>query len=110
METERLLLRPFVVEDAEALHRGIYSDEQVVRWYSGLGVLSPKQTRQHVVDHLREWAESELGRHAVILKEGTDPGISWQFALEDLWIRRRVPAVDGQDLPGDKRGLVGGEE
>jgi RimJ/RimL family protein N-acetyltransferase len=69
METERLLLRPFVVDDAEALHREIYADEQVVRWYSSKGVLTPEQTRQHLVDHCREWSESDLGRHAVVLKE-----------------------------------------
>src|SRR5262249_2936973 len=69
LETERLLLRPFVVDDAEALHREIYSDEQVVRWYSSKGVLTLEQTRQHLVDHLREWSESDLGRHAVVLKE-----------------------------------------
>jgi RimJ/RimL family protein N-acetyltransferase len=69
METERLLLRPFVLEDAEALHREIYSDEAVVRMYSSKGVLTLEQTRQHLVDHFREWADSDLGRHAVILKE-----------------------------------------
>jgi RimJ/RimL family protein N-acetyltransferase len=67
METERLLLRPFTMEDVEALHREIYSDEAVVRWYSGSGVLSLEQTREKVVGHLLAWHD-ELGRQGVFLK------------------------------------------
>jgi ribosomal-protein-alanine N-acetyltransferase len=67
METERLLLRPFTMDDVEDVHREIYSDEAVVHWYSGAGVLTVEQTRERVAGHLLAWRE-ELGRHAVILK------------------------------------------
>src|SRR5947208_7232357 len=71
METERLLLRPFTMADVEDLHREIYLDEQVVRWYSGSGVLSLEQTRERVACHRLAWCD-ELGRHAVLLKEGQE--------------------------------------
>ena len=69
LETERLLIRPFVLEDTEALHREIYSDEEVVRYYSSKGVLTLEATRQHLIEHLASWREEELGRSAVVLKE-----------------------------------------
>ena len=69
IETDRLLLRPFMVEDAEALHREIYSDFEVVRYYSSKGVLTLEHTRQHIIEHLGEWSRETLGRHAVFLKE-----------------------------------------
>jgi RimJ/RimL family protein N-acetyltransferase len=53
--------------DVEDVHREIYSDEEVVRWYSGAGVLTLEQTRERVAGHLLAWGD-ELGRHAVILK------------------------------------------
>jgi ribosomal-protein-alanine N-acetyltransferase len=70
IQTERLLLRPFTLDDAVDLHREIYSDFEVVRYYSSKGVLTLQQTRQHLADHLAAWSEGELGRHAVILREG----------------------------------------
>lgn len=68
IETERLLLRPFDFADAEDLHREIYSDVEVVRYYSGKGVLTLDQTREHLAGHLIAWAEDDCGRHAFILK------------------------------------------
>jgi RimJ/RimL family protein N-acetyltransferase len=70
IQTAQLLLRPFTLDDAEDLHREIYSDVEVVRYYSSKGVLTLEQTRQHLAGHLAAWSEDELGRHAVILREG----------------------------------------
>ena len=70
LETERLLIRPFTLEDANALHHEIYSDEEVVRYYSGKGVLTLEATHQHLAEHLASWRDEELGRSAVVLKEG----------------------------------------
>jgi ribosomal-protein-alanine N-acetyltransferase len=69
-DTERLHLRPFVLADAEDLHREIYSDIEVVRYYSGKGVLTLEQTRQHLAGHILGWEESECGRLAVFLTDG----------------------------------------
>ena len=35
LQTERLTLRPFTAADADALHREIYSDADVVQHYNG---------------------------------------------------------------------------
>jgi len=69
LETKRLLLRPFILEDVVGLHQEIYSDSEVVRYYSGKGVLTPEATLQHLTEHLASWRDEELGRHAVVLKE-----------------------------------------
>jgi ribosomal-protein-alanine N-acetyltransferase len=68
VETDRLLLRPFVLEDADALYEEIYADEEVVRYYSHGGVLTREATRQRLAENLGGWRDAELGRHAVILK------------------------------------------
>ncbi len=68
METERLLLRPFTLDDVDGVYQEIYSDNEVVRYYSGKGVRTREETLQHVTEHLASWREEELGRHAVILK------------------------------------------
>ena len=70
LETPRLLLRPFMVEDAEAAYREIYSDIEVVRHYSSLGVQTREQVRARIASYMAAWESEELGRHAVILKEG----------------------------------------
>jgi [ribosomal protein S5]-alanine N-acetyltransferase len=70
LETPRLLLRPFTLEDAEAAHREIYSDIEVVRHYSSLGVQTLEQVRARIASYMGAWASEELGRHAVIVKEG----------------------------------------
>src|SRR4026208_1730014 len=69
-DTPRLLLRPFTIEDAEAAHSEIYSDIEVVRHYSSLGVQTLEQVRARIASFMGAWESDELGRHAVILKEG----------------------------------------
>jgi RimJ/RimL family protein N-acetyltransferase len=69
IETERLLLRPFTLEDMDGLYQEIYSDSEVLHYYSGKGVRTREATLQHLTEHLASWRDEELGRHAVILKE-----------------------------------------
>src|SRR5581483_8969070 len=71
LETPRLLLRPFTLNDAEDAYREIYSDIEVVRYYSSLGVQTLEQVRARIASHMGAWGSEELGRHAVILKEGS---------------------------------------
>jgi RimJ/RimL family protein N-acetyltransferase len=68
LETTRLLLRPFMLEDAGDAHREIYSDVEVVRYYSSLGVQTLEQVRARIASYMGAWAGDDLGRHAVILK------------------------------------------
>src|SRR3954464_15821698 len=70
LETPRPLLQPFTLEDAEAAHREIYADIEVVQHYSSLGVQTLEQVQARIASHMGAWADDELGRHAVILKQG----------------------------------------
>jgi RimJ/RimL family protein N-acetyltransferase len=70
LETPRLLLRPFTLQDAEDTYREIYSDAEVVQYYSSLGVQTLEQVRARIASYMGAWAKDDLGRHAVILKEG----------------------------------------
>jgi RimJ/RimL family protein N-acetyltransferase len=50
------------------LYQEIYSDSDVVRYYSHRGVKTLEETRQYLAEYLGDWRDAELGRHAVILK------------------------------------------
>jgi RimJ/RimL family protein N-acetyltransferase len=65
MRTERLLLRPFTVDDAADCFREIYSDMAVVEHYSQLRFTDATEVRDHIAGHVRAWA-GQLGRHAVV--------------------------------------------
>jgi RimJ/RimL family protein N-acetyltransferase len=102
LETERLLLRPFVVEDAEALHREIYSDVEVVQYYSGKGVLTLEQTRQHIVEHLAEWSNDTLGRHAVVRKQDGEflgqVHLNWYVNTFNRWSDEADPPFNSLEV------------
>ncbi|HEU4325148.1 MAG TPA: GNAT family N-acetyltransferase [Roseiflexaceae bacterium] len=66
--TERLILRPFRLDDAAHLHREIYADPLVLQHYSNRKHADPEQTRLYLADHLAAW-QGDLGRHAVIRAE-----------------------------------------
>lgn len=69
-ETQRLKLRPFLLEDAESTHREIYSDPEVVRYYSRRGVHTDvEQTRQYIAAWIASWSDPPLGRWAVVRLE-----------------------------------------
>lgn len=65
MRTERLVLRPFTVDDAADCFREIYSDVAVVEHYSQLRFTDVGEVRAHIAGHVRAWA-GPLGRHAVV--------------------------------------------
>jgi RimJ/RimL family protein N-acetyltransferase len=71
LQTERLLLRPFTVDDAVDCHREIYSDPAVVEHYSRLRLDTVADVREHIAGNVRGWA-GELGRHAVVRRDGSD--------------------------------------
>ena len=73
LETSRLLLRPFAVEDAEAMFRNWASDEEVTRFLSW-------PTHRSIADSegiLGEWAgryrENSFYNWAIVLKELGEP-------------------------------------
>lgn len=68
LETERLILRPFVVEDAAAMHCLVYGDPEVARYYSGEPITLDQVERRMLWWSL--YAERrEDGLSAVTLKE-----------------------------------------
>jgi [ribosomal protein S5]-alanine N-acetyltransferase len=81
LETERLLLRPFTDDDTE-VHRVVFSDLEVCRYYCGK-TRTEEETREWLIH--RRWQtrnEDELGFLAVIRK--ADERIIGLFALQVL--------------------------
>lgn len=69
LQTERLILRPVVVEDAEAMHH-FFSDEQAMRWWSSGPHQTLEETRAYVGENARQdirltWAITEDGGEAL---------------------------------------------
>ena len=65
-ETERLTLRRFRSEDAEALHREIYSDHEVVCMYNGDRVFTLEEVREFLP---RRRNTGQFGYWMVVLRE-----------------------------------------
>jgi RimJ/RimL family protein N-acetyltransferase len=67
METERLMLRPFEIGDLEAIHRVVYSDPEVCRFYCR-NTRSLAQTEQWLHYMHYRGHHGEFGLLAVVLK------------------------------------------
>jgi RimJ/RimL family protein N-acetyltransferase len=85
LETDRLLLREFVEEDAEAFFK-LNTDPQVVRFVPDKPLLSVEQARQILVDHpIADYRKHGFGRGACILKStGEQIGFAGLKYLEEL--------------------------
>jgi RimJ/RimL family protein N-acetyltransferase len=85
LETDRLLLREFVEEDAEAFFE-LNSDPEVVRFVPDKPLLSVEQARQLLVDHpISDYRKHGFGRGACILKStGEQIGFAGLKYLEEL--------------------------
>lgn len=66
LETKRLILRRFRMEDVEALHREIYSDPNVVQYYNGDRVFTLDEVRENL---LKRRNTGQMGYWTVTLKE-----------------------------------------
>ncbi len=67
LATPRLILRPFRPEDAEAFHRNIMADEEVIRFL--LGVKSFEETQAFLESRARIPQEGQSGLWAITLKD-----------------------------------------
>jgi|SRR5947207_4405419 len=68
LETDRLLLRQFVKEDAEAFFR-LNSDPEVLRYVPDKAFVDLEQARQILIDHpVADYRKHGFGRCACILK------------------------------------------
>jgi ribosomal-protein-alanine N-acetyltransferase len=85
LETERLMLREYVEEDAEAFFK-VNSDPEVLRFVPDKRLLNVEQARQILVDHpIVDYRKYGFGRGACILKStGEQIGFAGLKYLEEL--------------------------
>jgi RimJ/RimL family protein N-acetyltransferase len=99
-ETDRLILRRLQEGDAEALHREIYSDHDVVRYYNGDRVFSLEEVREFLP---RRRNIGQFGYWTVTLKETGEPigqvhidpyaNLGWHPLPEDADLLCQSPEV-----------------
>lgn len=69
LETERLILRQFRIEDAEAMYRNWASDDEVTRYLTWPTHSSAELTETLVMDWVKHYSESDYYNWAIELKE-----------------------------------------
>jgi len=85
LETDRLLIREYVEEDAEAFFK-LNTDPEVVRFVPDKPLLSVEHVRQILLDHpIADYRKHGFGRGACILKStGEQIGMAGLKYLEEL--------------------------
>lgn len=68
IETERLMIRPFVMADLEIAHKIIWSDPSVAGSYS-TGTKNLEETRGWLIHHIWKITLGDPGSYAVVRKE-----------------------------------------
>jgi RimJ/RimL family protein N-acetyltransferase len=69
VETERLILRPFTLEDVEEWY-AIHQDPEVTRYTGDGGVISKEEVKHRIRDHvLADYVNHGFGRWVVVHKE-----------------------------------------
>ena len=103
LETDRLLVREYVEEDAEAFFK-LNSDPEVLRFVPDKRLLDVEQARQILIDHpIADYRKHGFGRGACILKStGEQIGFAGLKYLEELGevdvAYRLMPTHWGQGL------------
>jgi RimJ/RimL family protein N-acetyltransferase len=103
LETDRLLVREYVEEDAEAFFK-LNSDPEVLRFVPDQALVSAEQARQILIDHpIADYRKHGFGRGACILKStGEQIGFAGLKYLEELGevdvAYRLLPKYWGQGL------------
>jgi [ribosomal protein S5]-alanine N-acetyltransferase len=103
LETDRLLLREYVEEDAEAFFK-LNTDPDVLRFVPDKPLLNVEQARQILIDHpIADYRKYGFGRGACILKStGEQIGFAGLKYLEELGevdvAYRLMPSYWGQGL------------
>ncbi len=103
LETDRLLLRRYVEEDAEAFFE-LNSDPRVLQFVPDSALVDIEQARQILIDHpIADYRKHGFGRGACILKStGEQIGFAGLKYLEELGevdvAYRLLPAFWGQGL------------
>jgi RimJ/RimL family protein N-acetyltransferase len=103
LETDRLLLREYVEEDAEAFFK-LNTNPEVMRFVPDKPLLNVEQARQRLIDHpIVDYRKYGFGRGACILKStGEQIGFAGLKYLEELGevdvAYRLLPVHWGQGL------------
>jgi ribosomal-protein-alanine N-acetyltransferase len=103
LETDRLLVREYVEEDAEAFFK-LNTDPEVLRFVPDKALLNVEQARQILIDHpIADYRKYGFGRGACILKHsGEQIGFAGLKYLEELGevdlAYRLLPTHWGQGL------------
>src|SRR6266568_1472941 len=93
LETDRLFLREYVEEDAEAFFR-LNSDPEVLRFVPDKRLLNVEQARQILVDHpIADYRKYGFGRGACILKSTGE-----QIGFADLGLKRIIGLVMPENI------------
>ncbi len=69
LETERLMLRRFVQEDAAAMYRNWAADAEVTKYLTWPPHTSQQETQQVIDDWIKAYASDSFYQWAIILKE-----------------------------------------
>ena len=74
LETERLLLRPFTVEDRDGMYRNWASDSEVTKYLTWPAHSSPAVTEGVLKDWVAQYGEPDFYQWAIVLRSnGTEP-------------------------------------
>jgi len=103
LETDRLLLREYVEDDAESFFK-LNTDPEVVRFVPDKPLLNVEQARQTLIDHpIADYRKHGFGRGACILKSTGEQigfaGLKYLDELSEVDVAYRLlPAHWGQGL------------
>ena len=87
IETDRLILRRYVIEDADAMYKNWASDSEVTKFLTWQPHSSVEVSRSIIVDWLKEYSDEKYYHWAIVLKDnGNEPigGISVVQMNEDI--------------------------
>lgn len=87
IETDRLILRRYVIEDADAMYKNWASDSDVTKFLTWQPHSSVEVSRSIIVDWLKEYSDEKYYQWAIVLKDnGNEPigGISVVHMNEDI--------------------------
>jgi len=73
LETERLILRPFTLDDAEPMFRNWASDDDVAKYLTWKPHGSVDETRKRLEQWVQRYAQEDYYHWAIVLKEINEP-------------------------------------
>ena len=81
LETERLILRRFIIEDSAAMYENWASDEDVTRYLTWPAHPSQETSKMVIEDWMNSYSNENFYQWAIVLKHGMTHGILTQERL-----------------------------